>query len=335
VIRSGQSQLFEEIPDELLEQSAQDEEHLRLIRGVGVNSAITAPLVARGRTVGAFTLVTAQSGRRFDKQDLALAEEIGRRAGVAVDNARLFSERSHIARVLQESLLPQGLPEMPEADLAARFLPAGGGAEVGGDFYDLFKMPGAGWGLVMGDVCGKGADAAALTALARYTLRTAAMQAATPIAALESLNRAILERHGERRFCTAAFARLEPVDGKLRATIASGGHPMPLILRVDGTVIEAGGHGRLLGVDPDPQLKDQVVDLSPGDSLVLYTDGLTDAHAPARVLVEEDIERLLAGCAGDDAGEIAACLEHAALGDNGHTARDDIALMVLRAKSQG
>jgi len=333
VLRTGTSQLYEEIPDEMLEQGAQDEEHLRLIRSVGLRSAMIAPLVARARTLGAITFVTSESSRRFDANDLALAEEIGRRAGVAVDNARLFGERSHIARVLQESLLPQGLPEMPEADLVARFLPAGGGTEVGGDFYDLFKLPSAGWGLVIGDVCGKGADAAALTALARYTLRTAAMQAASPVSALESLNRAILERAGDRRFCTAAFAQLEPVAGGLRATIACGGHPLPLILRTDGTVTEAGGRGRLLGVDPDAQLKDEVVDLAAGDSLVLYTDGLTDAHAPVRVLLEEDIERLLAGCAGDDASEIAECLEHAALGDNGRTARDDIALMVLRART--
>jgi serine phosphatase RsbU (regulator of sigma subunit) len=319
----------------MIEQAAQDEEHLRLLRGVGLRSAITAPLVARGRTLGAFTLVTSESGRLFDEHDLALAEEIGRRAGVAVDNARLFGERSHIARVLQESLLPQGLPQMPEADIVARFLPAGGGTEVGGDFYDLFKLPGPGWGLVIGDVCGKGADAAALTALARYTLRTAAMQEAGPVAALESLNQAILERGGERRFCTAAFAQLEPLGEGLRATIACGGHPSPLVLRTDGSVTEAGGRGRLLGVDPDAQLEDEVVDLGAGDALVLYTDGLTDAHAPARVLLEEDIERLLADCAGDDAGEIAECLERAALGDNGQTARDDIALMVLRSKPAG
>jgi serine phosphatase RsbU (regulator of sigma subunit) len=252
---------------------------------------------------------------------------------VAVDNARLFGERSHIARVLQESLLPQGLPELPHADLAARFLPAGGGAEVGGDFYDLFQMAGSSWGVVMGDVCGKGADAAALTALARYTIRTAAMQATLPSTALEALNRAVLERHGERRFCTAAFARLDTEGDTLRLTVASGGHPLPLVLRADGSVVAVGGRGKLLGVEQDAELSDEVVELGPGDSLVLYTDGLTDAHAPERSLDESDIERLLAGCAGDDAGAIAQCLEEAALGTNGHLARDDIALLVLRAKA--
>ena len=335
VLRTGESQLLENIPDELLVQSARDDEHLRLIRAVGLTSAMVAPLIARGKTLGAVTFVTGESGRRYHAQDLALAQEIGRRAGVAVDNARLFGERSHIARVLQESLLPQGLPEMPDADLAARFLPAGGGAEVGGDFYDLFEMRGSSWGVVMGDVCGKGADAAALTALARYTLRTAATQWTRPSDVLESLNRAILERHGERRFCTAAFARLEAADGRLRATIASGGHPMPLVLRADGKVIPAGGRGRLLGVESDAQLTDEVVTLGPGDALVLYTDGLTDAHAPARMLDDHDIERLLAGCAGDDAAGIAECLERAALGDNGQAARDDIALLVLRSVPGG
>ena len=144
--------------------------------------------------LGVLSLVTGRSGRRFDARDLELAEELARRCGTAVDNARLYRERGYIARTLQESLLPSELPEIPGIEAAARFRPTGEGNEMGGDFYDLFATGDRGWTVVVGDVCGKGPDAAAVTALARYTLRAAAMRERLPSRELHVLNEALLRQ---------------------------------------------------------------------------------------------------------------------------------------------
>ena len=189
VIRTGQAELYPEIPDELLREGAQDEEHYRILSEFGMRSVIIVPMTTRGRTLGALTFVSGKSGRRFDEQDVELAQELGRRCATAVDNARLYTERSYIARTLQESLLPVELPDIPGVEAAARFRPTGEGNEVGGDFYDMFETGNRGWTVVMGDVCGKGPDAAAVTALARYTLRAAAMRERLPSRSLAAVER--------------------------------------------------------------------------------------------------------------------------------------------------
>ena len=187
-------------------RGTQDEEHYRMLSELGMRSAMVVPMAARGRTLGALTFATGPSGRRFDEHDVELAEELGRRCATAVDNARLYSERAYIARTLQESLLPAELPEIPGIEAAARFRPTGEGNEVGGDFYDLFETGSRGWTVVMGDVCGKGPDAAAVTALARYTLRAAAMRERLPSRSLPC---------STRRCCASA------------TTAASARSPMP------------------------------------------------------------------------------------------------------------
>ena len=176
MINTGQPELYPEIPDELLREGAQDEEHYRILQRV--RDALRdhrADDHARPHARRA-DLRERQVGAGFDEQDLELAQELGRRCATAVDNARLYTERCYIARTLQESLLPVDLPDIPGVEAAARFRPTGEGNEVGGDFYDMFETGNRGWTVVMGDVCGKGPDAAAVTALARYTLRAAAMR---------------------------------------------------------------------------------------------------------------------------------------------------------------
>jgi DNA-binding transcriptional ArsR family regulator len=235
VLRSGKAQLHPEISDELLRSAARDDEQYRLMKEIGMRSAMIVPMVARSRSVGALSFVSGRSGRRFDEQDLELAEELARRCATAIDNARLYNERAYIARTLQESLLPSELPEIPGIQAAARFRPIGEGSAVGGDFYDLFQSGERGWTVVMGDVCGKGPDAAAITALARYTLRAAAMRERLPSRTLRLLNEALLRQRDDRRFCTVAYAYLESHDGGVRIGVASGGHPLPMLLRPDGT----------------------------------------------------------------------------------------------------
>ena len=331
VVKSGQAELYPEIPDELLRESAVDDEHYRELVEIGMRSVIIVPMTTRGQTLGALTFVSGRSGRRFDEQDVELAQELARRCATAIDNARLYTERSYIARTLQQSLLPVELPDIPGVEAAARFRPTGEGNEVGGDFYDMFETGNRGWAVVMGDVCGKGPDAAAVTALARYTLRAAAMRERLPSRALAMLNEALLRQRDDRRFCTVAYAYLEKLDRGARVGISTGGHPLPLLLRVDGSVEAVGAPGTLLGVVGDPDLEDRAVTLEPGDALVFYTDGVIESRATSGgVLDERRLAELVATCAGSDADAIAARIEEAAVLSQEGRPRDDIAVLVLR-----
>jgi PAS domain S-box-containing protein len=194
VARSGQTSYVREITDEMLVAGIPDPEQLELVRRLGLRSVIIAALKARGRTFGTLTLASAESGRLFEAADVQLAEELAARAGMAIDNARLYTERSRIAHTLQVKLLPERLPEIPGALMAARYRAAGELNEVGGDFYDVFRRSPTESVLVVGDVSGKGAEAAAVTALARYTLRAAALEEGPPSSALRRLNTAMTRR---------------------------------------------------------------------------------------------------------------------------------------------
>ena len=315
--------------------NSSDPEQRRLIRELGCQTAAVVPLVARGRTLGAMTLVATTPERVYGSADAALAEDLARRAALAVDNARLYSERSHVARTLQRSLLPPHLPPIPGVEVAGRYQAAGEGNEVGGDFYDVFRTGKDDWAVVIGDVCGKGADAAAVTALARYTIRAAAMQARKPSRVLTQLNEALLAEAATRdemdqRFCTVAYTRLRPTDAGVRVTTASGGHPVPLILRADGSIEGASRVGTLIGVLPEPTLTDRSAHLAPGDVLLLYTDGITEARSPDGVFGEERLRGLVATCVGMDAHAIADRIESAVLDFQEGNPRDDIALLVVR-----
>ena len=338
VLRTGQAELYPEIPRELLIEAAQSEEHLELIDRIGMRSAMIAPLIARGRTIGATTFVSAESGRLFDEADLLLAEELAARCALAVDNARLFTERTHIARTLQQSLLPPELPQPPGLDVAARFRAAGEGYEVGGDFYDVFDTGSARWAAVIGDVCGKGPEAAAVTALARYTLRATAMTESVPSRILATLNEAMLRQRTDRRFSTVLYACLDKREGGTCLRFSSGGHPLPLILRADGESVEVGTPGTLLGIVSDPDLVDEEVRLRPGDAVVLYTDGVTDAAAPELVHEPGDLATVLGAARFASADAIAEQLLQIALGSangNGGTLpRDDIAILVIKVPEQ-
>jgi GAF domain-containing protein len=332
VLRTGRSELYPEITDADLETIAFDDEHLNILRALGLRSGMWVPLTARGRTLGAITFASSDSGRVYGRSDLSLAEELGRLAGVAVDNARLYEERSRIARTLQRSLLPPRLPEIPGLEVAARYRAAGEGNEVGGDFYDVFEAGKGAWAIMIGDVCGKGADAAAVTGLARHTLRTAAMSEWRPRRVLVTLNDALVRDEGDE-YCTVAFARLTEAGKHVRVTLACGGHPPPMLLRADGTVEVAGQPGTLLGVFPDPELATAVLDLQPGDALLFYTDGLTESRRPGIGLSEAVLRELLSARVGDSAEDLADAVEQAAVAAQPEGPRDDIALVCVRVAS--
>lgn len=248
---------------------------------------------------------------------------------------RELEDEHRIVTQLQVSLMPDRLPSIPATDLAAGFRPAGEGHEIGGDFFDVFPLGPECWMLVIGDVCGKGAEAASITALARYTLRAAAIQeGAEPAKLLAQLNEAVVRQRDDGRFLTAVCAFLEAGengDGGLRLTLAVAGHPPPLRVSSGGQVEPVGGHGALIGVwETVPDLRDEVVELGPGDRLVLYTDGVVEAGAPAAELGEERLGALLGETAGQTAAATVAAIERAVLAQTDGTPRDDTAVLVVR-----
>jgi serine phosphatase RsbU (regulator of sigma subunit) len=302
------------------------------MRSVGIESAMLVPMRLRDRVVGVISFVSSESGRRFDEHDLLLAEDLALRAAAAVENARLYETARSIAGTLQSSLLPPVLPEIPAIELAAAYRPAGAGLEVGGDFYDVFSTAEDQWYAVVGDVCGKGAEAAAVTALARYTIRAAAVRRRSPSAILRWLSDAMLQQvaDDDGRFCTIACAHIDVSRSPARVTIACGGHPLPLVIRADGTTEQVGAPGTLLGLVASPDLQDRTAELRGGDTLVLYTDGLTEAGAPARVWAPEELEATASAVAGASAAATVAHLLAAAV-DPVPQARDDVAVLALRA----
>jgi PAS domain S-box-containing protein len=331
VIRTGRPELYEEISDDMLRDAAKDDEQLEFVRKLGFRSAMAVPLTARGRTFGAITFVAAESERRYGPADLAFAEDIAHRAAQAVDNARLFQERAHVARTLQQSLLPRRLPEIPGVQIAARYNPAGEGNEVGGDFYDVFEADGA-WMLVMGDVQGKGAEAAAVTGLARYTIRTVGLREQEPSRILRILNEALMKEE-TNRFCTVACARLQISDGRPVLIVSCGGHPPPIVLKADGTAATADCRGDLIGIWPDVDVMDRRVELGPGDLLLFYTDGVVEEHRAHEPFGEERLLEILRSCVGLSAENVAEKVERTVLEIRSESPRDDMALLVLRVAS--
>jgi integral membrane sensor domain MASE1 len=251
-------------------------------------------------------------------------------AAVTSERARAQRAVEQIAATLQESLLPSSLPHVPGLEVTADFRPAGERHLVGGDFYDLFENDDGTWSLVVGDVSGKGPAAAAVTGLARNTLRAAAVGERRPSRILGALNDAI-RRQAPHELCTVAFARVELNSGSALLTFSIGGHPAPLLLRRSGAVEQVGGGGTVLGAVGDPFLGDHEVELRQGDALLLYTDGLTEAHAPHRVVTPAELMLMLESCAGMAGPEIVEHVERDALGDRDDDVRDDIAVLVVKA----
>ena len=292
-------------------------------------STLLVPLTARGRSLGVMAL---GFNTLVGDDHLSLFEDVARRGALAIDNARLYEERAKVARTLQRSLLPPALPHVPGVQLAARYHAAGEGNEVGGDFYDCFPTGDGDWALVIGDVCGKGAEAAAVTALARYTVRASAtLHSDRPQVVLEDLNDAIRREGGEdSRFCTVLYISLKPRPDGVKACVATGGHPLPLLMRADGSVETAGRPGTLLGILPDPEIHSTEIDLLPGDTLVLYTDGVTEVSPLDDRFGPEILADFVAGYAGREAPEIARRIEEQVLEIGGGSVRDDVAVVVLR-----
>lgn len=330
VIRTGEPLLVPEVAKEQLERVMAPGEQLELARELGFASVIAVPITARGRTFGALALIRDDAWPPFGEDDLSFAITIATRAAITLDNARLYAERDAMSEALQRSLLPPEFPEIPGVDIGARYLPASEGAYVGGDFYDVFALDDDHWLAVIGDVVGKGPKAAAMMGLARYTIRTAALAEGRPSRILGTLNQAVLRQTSEHRFCTACCVRILRSGYGARMTISVGGHPLPLILHEDGTIDPAGAPGTILGVFEDPVLTDHAIDLSVGDALVLYTDGVTDERQDDEEFGEARLHDVLSVLGAGSAQEIADGVLQAVIGFRTDEPRDDIAILVLK-----
>jgi PAS domain S-box-containing protein len=290
----------------------------------------TVPLLAKGGAVGALGLSFGES-RELTEDEVAFMLALARQCSQAIERARLYEEQTHVADTLQKSLLPPNFPDTPGFEVAARYRPAGRGIEVGGDFYDLFEAKDGAWAVVIGDVCGKGPEAAVLTALARYTVRAAAMHEDRPSRILEQLNEAVLRQVTDNRFCTVCYVRLRPHEEGARLTVCAGGHPLPLILRAGGELETVGRPGRLLGVFPEIDLTDDAVDIGPGDALVLYTDGVTEEGLNGEHFGLERLGAAIQGARGRDAMGIVEAIEEAVVEFRPQAPTDDMAILVVRA----
>ena len=331
VINTGQPELTPVIQPETIEQAIHERPEVReILDRLQLTSLMVLPLQVRGETLGAISFVWAESGRHYDEEDLEAGWDLARRASSAIDNARLYAASRRIADTLERSLRPPDLPTVPGLDVAARYVPAGSVESVGGDFYDVFETVAGSWTAVIGDVSGKGVEAAGLMALSRYSVRTAALSVSRPSEILLLLNEAII-RSGSDRFCTAQVLRLRLGADGVRVTLSSGGHPMPLVVRASGEVERVDVHGTLLGLFDAPELEDVVLDLAPGDSVVLFTDGVLESRRAGIQFGEERVRQVLEGAGSEGTADaIASSIVNAveSFADEGLT--DDVAIFVLR-----
>jgi serine phosphatase RsbU (regulator of sigma subunit) len=293
----------------------------------GFATALVVPIVHAQHAHGAIILAT-RSPRSYDPRDVQIIELVARRVALALENSRLYAEQHRVATALQRDLLPHSLPDWPGFDLATLYRPARGAADVGGDFFDLFEAQGERM-IAIGDVSGKGVEAAATTALVRHVVRVAGRSAEHGLR-IETVNQAILEDSPGEQFCTLAWAALEPADGDgvVTGRVACAGHPPPFVVRAGGGAEMLAATGTLLGFFAEIESQSAPVRLAPGDALVLYTDGVTEARLPDGSLFGlEALGDALRRAAGAPAADILEAIEQT-LDRVGAEARDDIAIVV-------
>lgn len=328
VLRSLQPLHVARVADDMLVGAARDPSHLELLRTLGMSSVILAPVQAGGRAFGVLSLVTTH-GRLLGAEDVELAMELGRRAGAALEKVRLYAERDAVAQILQRSLLPPALPHIPGVLLAAHYAPAVRGFDIGGDFYDVFQTSPQRWWLVLGDVCGKGPEAASLTGVIRHTIRAFALADEPPGQVLGRLSESLLGQDWDGRFATLVLAMLDtqPSGEALIVRLATAGHPPPLHKTPSG-VRACGGEGMPVGLLPGIEVETIQIKLEAGDTLVMYTDGATEARTTAGTLLgEAGLKRMVADASADP-GDLVASVT-AALSREAPEQRDDLALLVM------
>ncbi|WP_204745586.1 SpoIIE family protein phosphatase [Glycomyces paridis] len=303
---------------------------------------IAVPLSARGSTIGVLT-VGRHVERRHSSEERAVVADLAKRSALALDNARIHAERQAVANELQAALMPGSLPDVPGVSFAAEYLPATArrlpgsgpgpaiGTEVGGDFYDATELADHRLWVAIGDVCGKGAQAAAVTGVVRDVLRVMARDGRPLPRALELLNSTLLEQPGDMRYATIASALLDREGpGALTATLCLSGHERPLLLRADGETAWVGKEGTAVGLFPEVKVNPEVVRLGVGDALVFFTDGVTERRDGPAMFGHDRIARSVREAAGKSARTVATALLEAVEAFSPESPRDDIAILVVR-----
>ncbi|MEC3982577.1 PP2C family protein-serine/threonine phosphatase [Amycolatopsis sp. H20-H5] len=328
VLRTGVTALFRSATDAELDQTVPHPALRAAAAGLFPADVLALALVARGATIGALVVLRGP-GRRFEAEDVALAEQIAGRAAMALDSARIYEERSHVASVLQAGLRPPTLPSIPDARVSARFRAAAEHMEIGGDFYDVHGS-GDDWLLTLGDVCGKGVEAAVLTGRTRQSIRTAAYFDRSPAKVLEALNSVLYDADSER-FVTVVCARLRPEPGGEHATVdlAVAGHPSPLIVRAGGEVEQVEITGMATGILPGVRYKEVSVRIQRGDTLLMFTDGVDEARGEDGYYGMDRLLRLLSAYAGAGPEIVCEAVEQDVVEYLDGRTHDDIALLAL------
>ncbi len=332
VIRTGKSELLEHVAPELVDGAIEDADQRDLVHRLAPASAIVVPLIGPSNTLGALALgTTRSSGRLLTQSDLEMAEELARRAGVALAHARLFADQRDVAETLQHSLLPDELPVVPGLATAARYVPGGRGAEVGGDWYDVLAFPDGTLGLVMGDVVGRGVPAASLMGQIRNALRAYAFDGYSPAESLARLNALVNGMGGAPCMATVVFAVFDPETSTM--SLSNAGHPPPLLRAADGaSAFIEGGLGPPLGAIADPEFRELTVPIDDGSTLVMYTDGLVeDRDTP----LDHGLSRIR-DVLEHAPHELEALCDHVMGGTMvGREAGDDAALLAMRCVALG
>ena len=334
VLRSRRPMVWRDLTSpRVVSQVAQSDEHKDFMARAGYRSAAVVRLVARGRTLGALSFLHAQRDVRYDEGDLALLQDLANRAAIALDNASLYEERDRVARTLQRGLRPERTAEIPGVETAIVFEAAGEGIEVGGDFYDVFETA-DGWMILIGDVAGKGSEAATFTAQIRHSVRAMVLDGKwRPDSVLGRLNELLLRGGIGDRFASAVLAKLRPDGDGMEIELSNGGHPPPILLCDGGPRLL--GHGPLLGVWADPGFELETARLGPGNTFLLYTDGLLEAgkvedHIDSRALAEE-----LARSRDEPLSEMTERLRADALRRSSGRLEDDLVLLALQSRGGG
>ncbi len=329
VLQTGKAVVYPHIQDEnALGVTAAGQPVLAVL---GAGSVLSVPLRAGEFTPGVLTLVRSPEKPAFNLSDLRVLEEIGEHIALALRTGRRQRRRSDTAAALQASLLPQVPAPMPGLDWAAAYRPGSHGIEVGGDFYDFFKSPG-GWGVVLGDVCGKGEEAAAVTAMVRHGIRLLSLWDDQPAGVLAKLNTAMLAQRETDRFVTAVAAHLRWNDDHLDASLTSAGHPAAAQVRANGVVSFTPGGGLPLGIFGDAETQTEHLALRAGDALVLYSNGVTERRAAdGSIYGTARLADALTRSPGRPAAGIVQAVEDDLRAfSEGARLRDDVAIVAIR-----
>ncbi|HET9899014.1 MAG TPA: SpoIIE family protein phosphatase [Streptosporangiaceae bacterium] len=327
VAESGSSRLIAHPDDEQVLGVADDGKPLLLL--LGGASVLCTPIAAAGVGYGTLTMVRNTACGTFGLADVGLAEEAGEQLARTITVQRAMRKRSDVAEALQGSLLPRELKPIPGVEVAAAHIPPTRGKEVGGDFYDVYPTP-DGWGIAIGDVCGKGQDAAAVTAAARHAIRVLAHWNTDPAEVLRSANEIMLAEAFGGRFVTAGAAHLHWRDGTLRVTLGSAGHPGPVLVMQDGRTQLLEGGGVPLGIFTDGEAEVRELELRPGDILFFCTDGLTGAKSADHGYFGERLADALAGLAGHPPADVVATMQHTLMDFCDGVLLDDVTMLAMR-----